>query len=257
MDLSRRDACLALAAVLTARGAGAGELPPLPLRIGWGDYPPFQVAGAKGPQGLDVELLALLAQGAGERLLWLQRPWARQLADLASGEQDLVSSATYAPERLAFAEYTSAYRTERVALLALANGAPPVARLAELKGRAVRVGMIRGTVFPAAVRHELDDPELQRLLVPLYANDLSLQSLRARRVDYVIDDPVTLLSRVQRDAGEPVTVVLELAVSPVHLLVSKHALSLRPDLVQRLNHGLQRARLQPEWAQVLARYPGA
>ncbi|MBI3346419.1 MAG: transporter substrate-binding domain-containing protein [Burkholderiales bacterium] len=254
MRLRRRDACLLPLALPTGRVWGDDKPP---LRIGWSDYPPFQIkAGSAGPQGLDVELLELLALAAGERLQWQLRPWARQMSDVSQGELDLVPAATHTTERLAFADFTQAYRQERVALLGLAGDAQPLRRLADLKGRAVRVGMIRGVVFPLAVRRALEDPELARLLVPVHANDLTLSALRARRVDYVIDDPVTLLYRASRDPGEAVEVVLELAVGPVHVLVGRRALERRPELLQRLNLGLQRARQQPEWGQALARYPG-
>jgi polar amino acid transport system substrate-binding protein len=228
-----------------------------PLSIGWSDYPPFQFKNAAGnPQGLDVELLELMAQACGERLQWSRRPWARQIPDIARGELDLMSSATHTPERLAFGDFTLAYRNERVALLGLAGAAQPPRRLADLKGRAVKVGMIRGVAFPLAVRRELEDPELAAQLVLLHANDLTLSALRGRRVDYVIDDPATLLYRAAREPGDAVEVVLELAVSPVHVYVSRRTLERRPELMQRLNLGLQRARQQPEWHRVLARYPG-
>ncbi|KQW52192.1 hypothetical protein ASD88_06275 [Pelomonas sp. Root662] len=227
-----------------------------PLRIGWSDYPPFQFKDAAGqPQGLDVDLLELMAAAARERLQWSRRPWARQIPDIALGELDLMSSATHTPERLAFGDFTQTYRNERVALMGLAGAIQP-RRLADLKGRAVKVGVIRGVSFPLAVRRELDDPELAGLLVPLHANDLTLSALRGRRVDYVIDDPMTLLYRAAREAGEAVQVVLELAVSPVHVYVSGRTIERRPELMQRLNAGLQRVRQQPEWHRVLARYPG-
>ncbi|HEY0955988.1 MAG TPA: transporter substrate-binding domain-containing protein [Roseateles sp.] len=254
MRLRRRSVCLLPLAVPSARAVGEERAP---LRIGWSDYPPFQSPGASGqPQGLDVDLLELLARAARERLQWLRRPWARQMADVAQGELDLVPAATPSPERMAFGDFTQAYRMERVALLGLAGETPPLRRLGELKGRAVRIGVIRGVAFPTAVRRELEDPELARLLVPLHANDLTLSALRARRVDYVIDDPATLAHRATRDRGAALQVALELAVSPVHLLVGRPTLAQRPDLLQRLNQGLQSARRTPEWAQVLARYPG-
>jgi len=253
MRLNRRHALLATLPLVAGRDAAWAQ--PAPLRVGWGDYPPFQRVSPNGPVGLDVDLLTLLARVCGERLEWLRLPWARQLSDLAQGQLDLMTSATYTPDRLGFADYTQPYRQERVALLALA-GTPAPVRLAELKGRAVRIGVIRGVVFPAAVQRELDDPELQRLLVQMHANDLSLSSLRGRRVDYVIDDPLTVLYRAAQAPGEPIVAVLELAVSPVHLMVSRRTLEQRPDLLQRLNAGLQRARQSGDWAQVMARYPG-
>jgi polar amino acid transport system substrate-binding protein len=254
MRLRRRLALLLPLALPAARTWSDDKAP---LSIGWSDYPPFQSKGASGnPQGLDVELLELMAQAAGERLQWSRRPWARQIPDIAQGELDLMSSATHTPERLAFGDFTQPYRNERVALMGLVGTANPPRRLADLKGRAVKVGMIRGVSFPLTVRRELEDPELAGLLVPLHANDLTLSALRGRRVDYVIDDPATLLYRAARDPGEAVEVVLELAVSPVHVYVSRRTIERRPDLMQRLNLGLQRARQLPEWNRALARYPG-
>ncbi|HEY9109276.1 MAG TPA: transporter substrate-binding domain-containing protein [Roseateles sp.] len=252
--MRRRSVCL-LPLALMGPAAARGE-DRAPLRIGWSDYPPFQHKGAgELPQGLDVELLELMARAAGEKLQWLRRPWARQMADLAQGELDLMSSVTHTPERLAVGEFTQPYRNERVALLGLAGG-PPLRRLVDLKGRMMRIGVIRGVAFPAPVRRALEDPELAGLLTPLHANDLTLSALRARRVDYVIDDPATLLLRAAREPGEAVQVVLELAVSPVHVFVARRTLERRPELLQRLNAGLQQARQQPEWSRVLARYPG-
>jgi polar amino acid transport system substrate-binding protein len=254
VSLRRRSFCLL---PLAAPAAWAVSEERAPLRIGWSDYPPFQSPGASGqPQGLDVDLLELLARAARERLQWMRRPWARQMADVAQGELDLVPAATPSPERLVFGDFTQSYRQERVALLALAGDAQPLRGLADLKGRAVRIGVIRGVAFPVEVRRALEDPELARLLVPLHANDLTLSALRGRRVDYVIDDPTTVSHRAARDPGAALQVVLELAVSPVHLLVGRATLVRRPDLLQRLNQALQNARRAPEWAQVLARYPG-
>lgn len=254
MRLRRRDACLL---PLALPGLAAWGDDKAPLSIGWSEYPPYQFKSPSGnPQGLDVELLELMAQAAGERLQWSRRPWARQMSDVAQGELDLVPSATHSPERLAFGDFTQAYRQERVALFTLAGGAPAPKRLSDLRGRPVKVGFIRGVVFPAGVRRELEDPEFAKLLVPLYANDLTLSALRGRRVDYVIDEPGTLLYRAQRLPGEALEIALELAHGPVHVFVGRHLLEQRPELLARLNHGLQRARQQPEWAQALARYPG-
>lgn len=254
MSLRRRDACLWLPLAWPGLAWAADE--GVPLRVGWGDYPPFQVKGPDGPQGLDIELVQLIATAAGERLRWFRRPWARQLADMGHGELDLICSATHAPERLAIGRFTHAYRQERVALMTRVGGAPGVSRLADLKGRPVRIGMIRGAMFPEAVRRDLQANGLLPTLQPMHANDLTLQALRQGRVDYVIEDPVTMNHRAAQEAGPPITVALELATSPVHLLVAHQAVEQRPGLLERLNTGLQRARQTPDWAQALARYRG-
>lgn len=252
MSLRRREACLWLPLASSGLARAAEERPA--LRVGWGDYPPFQVKGPEGPQGLDIELVALIAAAAGERLRWMRRPWARQLADMGHGELDVICSATPAPERLTLGRFTQSYRQERVALMTLVGGAPLLTRLADLKGRPVRIGMIRGAVFPAAVRRELEAHDLLPSLQSMHANDLTLQALRQGQVDYVIEDPVTMQYRAAKESGPAIAIALELATSPVHLLVGRQVLEARPGLLDRLNQGLQQARQTPEWAQALARY---
>ena len=254
MSLTRRNACALLSLGWPGMVARAAE--PGVLRVGWGDYPPFQVKGQSGPHGLDIELVNQIAASAGERIRWMRLPWARQLYDITHGELDVICSATHSPDRLAIGRYTQAYRHERVALLTLVDGAPPLKRLADLKGQSVRIGMIRGAIFPEAVRRDIETCELGPALLSMHANDLTLQALRQRKVDYVIEDPVTMQYRAAKEAGPAIAVALELAVSPVHLLVSGKLLARRPEVVDRLNQGLQRARQQPQWAQALARYPG-
>ena len=105
--VARRHACL-LAVLCPAALVRAQGLPA--LRIAWSDYPPFQVRGDNGqPQGLDVELIELIALEAGEKLAWSRRPWARQVPDIGQGELDLMGSATPSPERLALGEFTLPY----------------------------------------------------------------------------------------------------------------------------------------------------
>lgn len=251
MTLRRRDACFWLSMPWPGLAAAAEEV--APLRVGWGDYPPFQSKGPRGPQGLDIDLLELIAAQAGERLRWLRLPWARQLADMGRGELDIICSATHAPERLAIGRFSQPYRQERVALMTLAGGAPALNRLADLKGRPVRIGMIRGAVFPESVRRELQSQDLMPALRSMHANDLTLQALRQGRVDYVIEDPVSMQHRAAQDPGPPIAVALELSTSPVHLLVAHQAIEQRPGLLDRINQALQRARQSPEWAQALAR----
>ncbi|MFO0121226.1 MAG: substrate-binding periplasmic protein, partial [Inhella sp.] len=170
---------------------------------------------------------------------------------------DLVLAATPTDERRTYAAFTPPYREERIALLGLADETPPLRDLNELKGRQLQIGVIRGTAFPPAMSQTLEDPALQALLLPLRANELSLAMLRARRIAYVIDDPITILHRAAAEPGPAVHVVLPFPDSPVHGLLSQRTLDRHPQLLARLDQGLGTTRQHPSWKQVLRRYPGA
>lgn len=228
----------------------------LTLRVGWGNSPPYQVETPQGPAGLDIELITLWARAAGVKLQWVRATWARQLLEAQAGTLDVMMSATPSEERRVFADFTQAYRHEHLGLMALAGQGLELKHLQDLEGRAVKVGIMRGMAFPPDLAQAMARPELQRTLVPLRGDDLSLAALRARRLHYILGDVVSLRSHAEREAGEPITVALAFKGEPVHLLVSRQTLARAPGLLQRLNEALHRVRTTAAWAHALARYPG-
>lgn len=234
---------------------------PLTLRVGWGNSPPYQMESAHAkphhPAGLDIELVTLWAHAADVQLEWVRATWARQLLEAQAGTLDVMMSATPSAERREFADFTDSYRHEHLGLVALAGHGRELRSLRELEGRAVKVGVMRGTAFPPDLAKALASPGLQQALVPLRGDDLTLAALRAGRLTYIVGDTVSLAAHAARDPGAPISVALAFKGEPVHLLVSRHTLARTPDLLQRLNHALSRARASATWARTLARYPAA
>ena len=230
---------------------------PVTLRVGWGNSPPYQIETPQGPAGLDIELMTLWARAAGVKLQWVRATWARQLLEVQAGTMDLMMSATPSDERRSFADFTSAYRPENLGLISLAGQGLEVADLRELEGRSVRIGIMRGMAFQPSLAQTLERPGLQRQLVPLRGDDMTLAALRARQLTYILSDVVSIRHMASQGPGEPVSVALAFPPAPVHLLVSRQALARFPGLLTRLNEALQRARVSAAWSQALARYPGA
>lgn len=226
------------------------------LRVGWGNSPPYQFDTPQGPAGLDIELVTLWARAAGVKLQWVRATWARQLLEVQAGTLDVMMSATPSEERRAFAEFTQPYRHEHLGLIALAGQGLELKQLADLEGRSVKVGVMRGTAFPPELAMAMARPGLQQAVVPLRGDDLSVAALRARRLQYILGDVVSLRAHAEREVGEPVTVALAFKGEPVHLLVSRRATARVPGLLPRLNDALHRVRGSAAWANATARYPG-
>jgi polar amino acid transport system substrate-binding protein len=252
-------ACLGGAAMGEAQAKVVATSPSglVTLTVGWGNSPPYQFDTPQGPSGLDIELLTLWAQAAGVRLEWVRATWARQLLEASSGGLDLMMSATPSDERRAFADFTAPYREEHLGLIALAGQTLELSRLSDLEGRPVKIGVMRGMAFPPELAQAFAKPALQRLLVPMRGDDLTLAALRSGRLTYIVGDAISLKHHALRDPGEPIAVALRFPPAPVHLLVSRHAMNRVPGLLARLNEALVRVRSSPAWAQVLARYAGA
>ena len=256
---TRRGALQAGAAVGLggAWAAARAQEEPLTLRVGWGHSPPYQFETPQGPAGLDIELLTVWARAAGVKLQWVRATWARQLLEAQAGTLDLMLSATPSEERRGFADFTAAYRQENLGLISLAGQGLEVADLRELEGRPVKIGIMRGMAFQPGLAQTLERPGLQRQLVPLRGDDMTLAALRAGQLTYILSDVVSIRHMASQGPGEPVSVALAFPPSPVHVLVSRHALNRHPGLLGRLNEALQRVRGSPAWVQALARYPGA
>ena len=159
--------------------------------------------------------------------------------------------------RRGFADFTAAYRQENLGLISLAGQGLEVADLRELEGRPVKIGIMRGMAFQPGLAQTLERPGLQRQLVPLRGDDMTLAALRAGQLTYILSDVVSIRHMASQGPGEPVSVALAFPPAPVHVLVSRHALNRHPGLLGRLNEALQRVRGSPAWVQALARYPGA
>lgn len=98
-----------------------------PLRFAIQNYPPFVYTNEKGkPSGLDVEILAAVAQEAGCDVSYMPPlPGLRTLAMFERGQIDVLVDASKTKERLAIAWFTRSYRDEVIRLFALRGKVAP------------------------------------------------------------------------------------------------------------------------------------
>jgi polar amino acid transport system substrate-binding protein len=224
-----------------AGGSGASTLP-ASLRVGWDDYPPYQMGKPDQPEGLDIELGNAVLRQAGIRPQWQRMPWARQLLSLQDGSLDLMVSASTSKEREAYALWTQAYRPEDAALVALRAPARPPASLRDLLGKPLRIGMIRGTSYPGEFETLLREPAFQRQIKPVRHNEQGLRMLREGRLDFLIDDPVALQYLAQREGGAALQIVLWVYKGASRLMLSKRSEASHPGLLAALDQAIVQLR---------------
>ncbi|MBC7918512.1 MAG: amino acid ABC transporter substrate-binding protein [Rhodoferax sp.] len=208
------------------------------ISVGWDDYPPYQIGPEAERRGIDLDVVQAALKAAGYDVRFVKLPWARQLKMLEAGALEMAMSASVSPERAKYAAWSNPYRTERAALMALQSNAAQVRSLKQLLGGKQRIGLIRDTSYPGEYDTLLANPEFRKLLEFTNVNLQNLEKLRAGRIDYVIDDPVTIEYLAHTSPGAKVRVVLEIMNEGSHFMVSKKFLARNSTFLERLNSAL-------------------
>jgi polar amino acid transport system substrate-binding protein len=224
------------------------------LRVGWEDNPPLQMLQQGKVRGIDADLLRLVARRAGHSAEFLNLPWERQLRMVASGELDVALGASKTAERSEFAGWTAPYRQERVSLFARAGRAKPVASLASMVGTNTRIAYMRGSEFGGEFAQLKSNPGFSALLVPSNSNRNSMAMVRADRVDYVVEEFLTLTHMSHKDGKERLVSVMDVTSEDVYFMVSKKTLATKPALLDQLNTALRALKKEGAFDQVLRDY---
>ncbi|MBV8035617.1 ABC transporter substrate-binding protein [Roseateles sp.] len=168
-----RRSCLALPALLGT---------PLPVAAADGtllgvteNLPPLNYLDGGGPQGFSVELLRLMAAGAGVRLELQVQPWQRAVQTAEAQPNSVLFSLTRTPEREAQFQWVGPIAQRRILLYKLASRADlALAQLDDL-GTA-RIGVVRDSAADRQLQaaglkpglhleHGLDDATNMRKLL--------------------------------------------------------------------------------------------
>jgi polar amino acid transport system substrate-binding protein len=224
------------------------------LTVGWEDNPPLQMSVQGTQMGIDMDIARAMVEGAGLKIRFEKLPWARQLVLLQSGGLDIAMSASMTDDRKPYALWTTAYRSERTSLFALASKTIKVKNLSQLLGGPARIGIMRGSSFPGEFETLKDNSQFKALLYPTISNASSLAMLRAKRLDYVIEDQLTFSYLAQIEPGEKVAEASLLSSEDVYFMLSKKSLAKDPELLQKLNLVIDRMKKTGEIGRIFKRY---
>jgi polar amino acid transport system substrate-binding protein len=212
----------------------------VPLSVGWDSFEPYQIAGASAdkPTGIDIELVTAVLAQAGYTPTFKQYPWSRQLKSVEDGTLDLVLDASKSADRAKFAEFTSTYRKEAAALVAVGSDKTTVKALRDLIGKPVKVGILQDTWFGGYFEEVSTEAGFKSLIEAVPDTITNLRKLFAGRVNYLIDDPTAMQYYAASQKLGAIRVVLTFASDDVYLMVSKKTVAANPGLLDKLNKAL-------------------
>ena len=178
--------CLALALALPGVLARACE-----LRMTWKHDPPYQYQDDQGRlTGLEIDVARAVMARLDCRLLPVELPFARAMAELEAGRIDLVPGVLPTPERERYARFSLPGVPTRN-LVFLRNDPRPGARvntLDELRASDLRVGVERGTAYRAELKAHLTRPGMERRLEEATSLESLMRMLQMQRIDAFVAD---------------------------------------------------------------------
>ncbi|UJB32279.1 ABC transporter substrate-binding protein [Chromobacterium sp. Beijing] len=202
---------LICAAALYA-GPGQASSPPVvgacnrELSVGWDTRPPYHYQSAHQQlDGYSIAVLNEAARRAGCPLNYQQMPWARNLLNLKNGQVDMAMNALKTPEREQFAHFVWAYNPTTVRIWSLSSNAArwPIHRLADLDkyGKLV-LGVTRGDSYGTIIDAWLKLPPPSVSVDSGPTQDINIQKLRARRLDLLLANSITMRTALQAQPAE-------------------------------------------------------
>jgi polar amino acid transport system substrate-binding protein len=182
----RLSACLILCALLLAGRASSCE-----LRMAWKHDPPYQYEDAQQQlTGLEIEVARAALARLECRLVPVELPFARALAELEAGHVDIVPGVLPRPGRERYAHFSRpGVRTRN--LVFLRSSLEPgrrVATLDALQASDLRVGLERGAAYRDLLQARLARPGTERRLEEATSLDALLRMLQMQRVDAIVAD---------------------------------------------------------------------
>lgn len=220
------------------------------------DFPPHLVFKDQSWQGQSIELLQLLAKEVGCELQFINSPWLRSLAQIKSGELDLVSHLSYSEGRRRDFAFIGPHHIESIWLIGDPDKLPKVSSLKDLT-HAVDLGRIaelNGAYYGEEFALLKQNPFFARQLVSISSIQDKLALLEAGRVNAILEDDTVLhywQNQKYKNAEKyhPLVLVYQ---SPVYFGFSKNTLS-KPMLI-KLQKAWQKLYEQGEITKVVQRY---
>ncbi|MFM5841200.1 MULTISPECIES: substrate-binding periplasmic protein [Aeromonas] len=236
----------------------AQSLCPVPLRVGFDDWPPYHYYQQDGDKrrlrGFAIDYLNAISARLGCRLLYVERPWKRGLHDLELGRQDIAMEAYFSEDRARYAWFSIPYNPGRTALWVRKAGTGDEADLESWLARGHRLGVTRDYYYGAEITELLRRYPDQVSAV----NDVqNYRKLVLGRIDGFLGDSLATPWGLKKEglSEEVVPHVMGIYETPTSFMLSKKTVS--SEFVQRFNQAILAVGKSGEHALIWRRYTSA
>lgn len=198
------------------------------LKVGIGQpWPPFVMVTSNGFNGIDIEITQTVLSEAGFCTEFIALPSSiRGLTELKKGTVDILPAASFSKQRARYSHFSLAYRQERMRLFGYEDTELSELGLSSLMANKKTFVINSGGYYGEEFEHLSNLARYHDLIVRVKMIEQRLYMLRAKRVDFMIDDELSGLYMIAKEQIKGITLhPYVVHDNPIHFMYSNKTVS--------------------------------
>ena len=231
--------------------ATANSLCPSPLLVGWDDWPPYHYKAPDGTlKGFAIEVLQRVTERMHCQLQFRERPWRRQLQEIAQGEAHIAMEAYYNEERAKIAHFSDAYNPSTVTLWIRPEQTITASNIGSLLASGFQIGVTKDFFYGP----EFEPYRHQHNVETVLAEETNYAKLQKGRIDGFLGDRLATTWGLKQHHLEHKVKAAELTIysAPAFFMFSKRSVS--PEFIEAFNQTLRQMKKNGEYQKILDNY---
>ena len=214
------------------------------IKVGWGDWPPYQYLEKGKPSGLQIDLVKQIGKFANCNLQFIPQNFKDNQLGIKNGSIDMTFDTSITPERSEFALFSKPYRNEVLALYVRPQfiEACQNKSIKDLILSGMRLGITRGNIYGEAIASIQSDALLDRKLIYRNDNTEHYRLFADNQLDALVEDPAVMafMKRNNPKTGYLKMCQISVSSSTVSLMFSKKTVNQKT--VERFNQAIDKVK---------------
>jgi polar amino acid transport system substrate-binding protein len=225
--------------------------------MGFDVWEPYQFIGfGRKIQGLDIELINLVAEELNCDVEYKQESWGNLLSLLKAGEIDFVLGASITEERKAFAHFSEPYRSEEFQLYIRADEEHKYrqATVADFVRGNHKLGTIGEYYYGEELSGLMDDDKFAKLFKPAFMGEINLARLIDGDIDGFLEDSFVGASLIRRKGLDKYIAAHQAKISTGDVYVMFSRSAVKPEVVSEFNSALRAIKSNGAYDRLVTKY---
>lgn len=225
--------------------------------MGFDVWEPYQYIGfGRKVQGLDIELIHLVAEELNCDVGYKQDSWGNLLSLLKEGKVDFVLGASITEERKSFALFSDAYRSEEFQLYIRADEEHRYrqASVADFVRDSHKLGIIGEYFYGDELTVLMDDAKFGEQFKPAFMGEINLARLIDGDIDGFLEDSFVGASLIRRKGLDKLITPHQAKINTGDVYVMFSKLSVKPDMVTKFNDAMRSIKNNGKYDMLIQKY---
>jgi polar amino acid transport system substrate-binding protein len=225
--------------------------------MGFDVWEPYQFIGfGREVQGMDIELIKMVAEQMNCDVVYQQDSWGNLLAQLKVGKIDFVLGASVTEERKSFALFSDPYRKEEFQLYIRADEEHRYrqATVADFVRDNHKLGVIGEYFYGEELTGLMDNEQYAGLFKPAFMGEINLARLIDGDIDGFLEDSFVGASLIRRKGLDKYITAHQAKINTGEVYVMFSKSTIKPQVVANFNTALKEIKNNGNYDRLVKKY---